>query len=131
MKKIVFTVAIIVACLSAKSQFTNYKLTGTIQMDQPTDIFLDFRKDTVDAVIVASGEMLEKMLYTVKDSTVTFQKISGQSDCGTDVVGKYKFNIKDDHITLSLIEDICYNRAGALDNTVWTRQKKYSLSTQK
>ncbi len=125
MKKIFFVLAVTIACLSAKSQLANHKFEGSIQMDnQPTDIVLDFKKDTVNAIIKASGELLETMLYTSKNGVVTFQKVSGRSECGTDIVGKYKFEQKSGDITLTLTEDICPDRANVLDKSVWKKQAK-------
>jgi len=125
MKKIFISFAIIIACLSAKSQLTNHKWEGTIQMDnQPTPVTLDFKKDTVDALVTANGELIEKMVYTAKNGVVTFKKVNGRSECGTDITGKYKFVIKDDAVTLTLTEDICGDRAGVLDNSTWKKVKK-------
>lgn len=125
MKKILFCLVIIVASLSAKSQLANHKWEGSIEMDnQPTPVTLDFKKDTVDAVVTANGELIEKMTYTVKNGIVTFKKVNGRSECGTDIVGKYKFEIKNDTVTLTLTEDICGNRAGVLDKSSWKKAKK-------
>ncbi|MEJ0102379.1 MAG: hypothetical protein WDO19_07445 [Bacteroidota bacterium] len=52
------------------------------------------------------------MIYTAKGGVVTFQKVSGRSECGSDIIGKYKFVLKNDSITLSVTEDICGDRAG-------------------
>lgn len=125
MRKIFFALTIMTVCISAKSQLANHKFEGSIQMDnQPTDLILDFKKDTVNAIIKASGELLETMLYTAKNGVVTFQKVSGRSECGTDIVGKYKFEQKSGDITLILTEDICADRANVLDKSVWKKAAK-------
>lgn len=125
MKKVFISFAIIIVCLSAKSQLANHKFDGTIQIEnQVTPITLDFKKDSVNAVIAQTGEMLEQMIYTVNNDVVTLQKVSGKSDCDTDIVGRYKFTIKGDEITLLLIEDICEARAGVLDQSTWKKVKK-------
>jgi hypothetical protein len=125
MKKLVLSFVIAIACLSAKSQLTNHKWEGSINMDnQATPVTLDFKKDTVDAVVTANGELIEKMVYTAKNGVVTFKKVTGRSECGTDITGKYKFVIKNDAVTLTVTEDICGDRAGALDNSTWKKVKK-------
>ena len=125
MKKVLFSLIVITACISAKSQLANHKWQGTLQIDnQPTNVTLDFKKDTVNALFTDSGELLENMLYTAKSGVVTFQKVSGRSDCGSDIIGKYKFALKNDSVTLSVTEDICGDRAGALDKSVWKKAKK-------
>jgi hypothetical protein len=74
MKKIIFALLVIAAGLPGKSQLANHKWSGSIEMDnQPTDVILDFKKDSVNALITASGETLEKMLYTVKKDMLTLQ----------------------------------------------------------
>ncbi|MBS1575735.1 MAG: hypothetical protein JST09_10570 [Bacteroidetes bacterium] len=125
MKKALISFAIVIACLSAKCQLANHKWEGSIQIDnQATLITLDFKKDTVDALITASGELLEEMTYTVKNGIVTFQKVNGRSECGSDIIGKYKFSIKNDTITLTVAEDICGSRAEVLDQSTWKKVKK-------
>ena len=125
MKKALLSLAIVIACLSAKSQFANHKWEGSVEIDnQSTPVTLDFKKDTVDALVTPSGELIEKMTYTAKDGIVTFKKITGRSECGSDIVGKYKFAIKDDEVTLTVAEDICGNRAEVLDQSKWKKVKK-------
>ncbi len=46
------------------------------------------------------------MIFTVKDNVLTITKSSGQSDCGTDVAGKYKIAIKGDSMEFALVEDV-------------------------
>jgi hypothetical protein len=124
MKKALISFAIVIACLSAKSQLANHKWEGSIEMDnQPTPVTLDFKKDTVDALVTPSGELIEKMTYTAKNGIVTFKKVSGRSGCGSDIVGKYMFAIKKDVVTLTLTEDICGDRAGVLDKSSWKKSK--------
>ena len=124
MKKIFFALTILAVCMSAKAQLANHKFNGSIPLDgQATDIVLDFKKDTVNAIIKGSGEVLESMLYTAKKGIVTFQKVSGRSECATDIVGKYKFEQKSGDITLTLTEDICSDRATVLDKSVWKQSK--------
>ena len=125
MKKILFSLIVLTACISAKSQLANHKWQGTLQIDnQPTNVTLDFKKDTVNAIFTDSGELLENMLYTSKSGVVTFQKVSGRSECGSDIIGKYKFELKNDSVTLSVTEDICGDRAAVLDKSAWKKVKK-------
>ena len=105
MKKVLLSLIVITACISAKSQLANHKWQGTLQIDnQPTNVTLDFKKDTVNALFTDSGELLENMLYTAKSGVVTFQKVSGRSECGSDIIGKYKFVLKNDSILYGLLK---------------------------
>jgi hypothetical protein len=123
MKKILFCLFILIACSAVKAQLANQKWIGTLQLDQAVDVLLDFKKDTVDAISTGDGRVLETMLFTAKDNMLTLKKVYGQSDCGGDVIGKYKFELKDDSISLMLVEDECFNRSSVLDKTKWNKQK--------
>ncbi|MBL7763915.1 MAG: hypothetical protein JNL23_10860 [Chitinophagaceae bacterium] len=123
MKKIILFLFIVTAGIGANAQLSKTKWSGTLMLDQPVNITLDFAKDTLVA-ITPDGGTLETMTFTVKDNVLSITKAFGQSDCGTDVTGKYKFDIKADSMEFTLVEDICYNRAGVLDKTKWTKVKK-------
>jgi hypothetical protein len=125
MKKALLSFAIVIACFSAKSQLANHKWEGSIEMDnQQTPVTLDFKKDTVNALVTPDGDLIEKMTFTVKNGIVTFKKVTGRSECGTDVIGKYKFAIKNDEVTFTVAEDICGGRAEVLDQSKWKKVKK-------
>ncbi|MGC4035048.1 MAG: hypothetical protein QM764_03740 [Chitinophagaceae bacterium] len=124
MKKLLFTMLVLGGCFCAKAQFTNHKFEGTLHIDnQDTPVTLDFKKDTVNALITTTGEVLEQMLYTAKNGVVTFKKVTGKSTCGSDIVGKYKYAMKNNAITLKVAEDLCGDRAGVLDQTSWKKAK--------
>lgn len=105
----------------AQSQFTNTKWKGTLELDPAMDVLFDFRKDTVEVFNLADNSSLEIMQYTVKDSVLTLQKISGASDCDASYVSKYKFRLKNDQFFLIKQDDDCDNRANVLNNTMWKR----------
>ena len=121
MKKIVFLAAIIFAGVSANAQLTNVKWKGVLQLDSPVDVIMDFRTDTLEAVTAEDGQILETMHFNVADTVLSIKKLSGQSECG-ESEAKYKFEIKDNELTLTLISDDCYNRSSVLDGTKWIKQ---------
>ena len=123
MKKIVFCLFVLIASVSLKAQLANKKWIGTLQLEQATEVTLDFRKDTLNAISNMDGQMLETMLFTVKDSILSLQKLYGQSECGEGIVGKYKFAMKNDSISLQLVDDQCPSRANILDKTIWNKKK--------
>ncbi len=123
MKKIILNLVIVIACTSAKAQLANNKWAGTLQLDQAVEVLLDFKKDTLDAISLADGQTLETMTFARKGDILTLKKVYGQSECNGNVVGKYKFELKDDIVSLMLVEDECYNRSSVLDKTKWNRKK--------
>jgi len=116
MKKIISLTLLCYAFISADAQFTNTKWKVTLAIPDSADVIFDFRTDTVEAVTVADSESLETMIYTVQDTILTFKKVYGRSECDDTVVGKYKFEMKDDGMFLTLIEDNCADRSNALNN---------------
>ena len=122
MKKIALLALICFIVMSADAQLTNTKWKVTLYIPDSTDVIFDFRTDTVEAITEATNESLETTIYTVQDSILTFKKVYGQSDCDDTVIGKYKFEMKDDGMFLTLIEDNCSDRSNALNNKAkWTK----------
>ena len=106
---------------TVKAQFTHTKWKGTLELDPAMDVVFDFRKDTVEVFNLADKSSLEIMQYTINDSTMTLQKVSGASGCDASGVAKYKFRLKDDQLFLIRIEDDCDDRGNVLNNTRWKR----------
>ena len=123
MKKFFICSLVCFAFVSAKAQFVaGTKWKGTLHLDSPTDVILDFRTDTVEAISPDDNSSIELMKYTVQDTVLTLQKISGQSECDETVIGKYKMEMKDDGITLTVIDDTCEDRGPVLDDTKWIKE---------
>lgn len=121
MKKLLLIAIIAFMGTAANAQFANTKWKGTLQLDNVVDVMFDFKTDTLEAIVIADNSSLETMKYSIKDNVLSFQKLSGQSDC-SDVTAKYKYEIKDNELVLTLVEDECYNRSAILNNTKWTKQ---------
>jgi hypothetical protein len=122
MKKIIFLFFVCFAFISATAQLTNTKWKVALSIPDSTDVIFDFRTDTVEAITASDSQTLETMVYTVQDTILTLKKITGQSNCDDTVVGKYKFEIKDDEMYVTMIEDNCADRANALNNKAkWTK----------
>ena len=122
MKKISLFIIMAFACVYANAQFVGSKWKATLQFDSPTDVIFDFKTDTVEAIAAADNSSIEIMHYTIQDTVLTLLKISGQSQCDDTVTGKYKFEMKDGGVILTMIEDACNDRAYALDNSKWMKQ---------
>jgi hypothetical protein len=123
MKTIMLIIFISFAFVPAIAQQPHFKWKGTLNLDQPTDIFLDFRNDTCEAIRVADSQSLETMHYTLSDTLLTLQKITGGSECDSTSVGKYKIEKKDNGMLVTLISDDCDDRSHVLDNTMWTKEQ--------
>lgn len=63
------------------------------------------------------------MTYKQNDTTFTLKKIEGQSDCDNDVLGIYRFRVKDNQLSVQMLSDDCGDRAAVLQNTEWKKWK--------
>lgn len=122
MKKIFFLSLIAMISLSVKAQLAKTKWKGALQLESMTDIVFDFGKDSLIARIAADNTPLEAMTFTDKDQTLTIKKVYGQSSC-EEIMGKYKYEIKNDEMVLTLMTDDCYDRSNVLNGTKWTKTK--------
>ena len=121
MRKIIVILLVLFVSGEGKAQFTHTKWKGTLELDPAMEVLFDFRKDTVEVFNLADNSSVEIMQYTIKDSTLTLQKISGASDCDASGIAKYKFRLKDDKFFLIKLDDDCDDRGNVLNNTTWKR----------
>jgi len=122
MKTTILIMFVSFSVITANAQQQHFKWKGTLNLESPTDMFLDFRNDTCEAIRVEDNQSMETMHYTMSDTLLTLQKITGQSECDDSGVGKYKLEKKDNGILITLISDSCSGRSDALDKTIWTKQ---------
>src|SRR5690242_12966794 len=123
MKNIILIILVSFAFIPASAQQAPMKWKGTLNLDSPTDIILNFKNGTCEAVRVADSQSIEIMKYTLSDTLLTLQKISGNSDCDTTSIGKYKIEKQNNNLLITLISDDCSDRSKAIDNTSWIKQQ--------
>jgi hypothetical protein len=119
MKKIALSIATAFIFTGVFAQLENTRWKTSLQLSNgPTSTAIDFRKDTVLVYTLADSTMIERMTYTKADNFFTLVKIDGQSGCDT-TPGKYGFNISGGKLSLKLLQDDCYDRYSAIQNTEW------------
>src|SRR6516164_8578244 len=106
MKKITLLLIVIIGTLTANAQLAKSKWKGTLQLDNPLEVIFDFGKDSLFVYTVADNSALETMTFSDSDKVLIIKKVYGQSDCN-EVEGKYKYEIKNDELLLTLIADDC------------------------
>ena len=121
MKKITIFLLLAFAAVTTNAQFAKTKWKGTLQLDNPVDVVFDFGKDSLSVYTAADNAGLETMTYSAKDTVLSITKAYGQSSCDGQTTGKYKFEIKNDELTLTLISDDCADRSSVLNNTKWKK----------
>ena len=122
MKKFFVSCIICLIAFGVKAQLTNTKWRGTLKLDNPLETIFHFGTDTLDVINTQDNSSLETMKYSVRDSVLTIQKISGLSVCDPTAC-KYKFAIKGDEITFEVINDLCDDRAQVLNNLKLNKEK--------
>jgi len=117
------TVAFLVffTAIAGYAQMANTKWKASLQLQQQVTVLFDFKKDTLRAISVADSTLIETMTYAVLDTTIQFKKVSGQSECDSMVIGIYRFKIRANQLSLSLVSDNCNDRSSVLDHTLWTK----------
>lgn len=108
---------------SIKAQLANTKWKGILKLENDVNVRFDFGKDMLVVKNLDEGKLIETMTYKATKSTFTLLKVSGQSDCDSSTPGKYKYSIKGNVLSISLIEDTCEDRSSAIKNIQLTKTK--------
>jgi hypothetical protein len=106
---------------SIKAQLANSKWKGILEIGSPVNVSFEFGKDTLAVMNLDQNSVLETMIYKVTNSTFTIVKIAGESDCESSTIGKYKYEIKENTLILTTVEDVCDDRGPVLNNVKLTR----------
>lgn len=122
MKKIIFlTPMLFLLITTVSAQLANTKWHGIANTNQPIDLLMVFQNDTAKAFMLPDSAYLAGMSYIIHDSVISFKKVGGGIPCESNVVGKYKFVIKDNILSFYLIEDDCIARAYQLNKAMYEK----------
>ena len=121
MKKLTILLLICFAAISANAQLANTSWKAKVTIDDTVTVVFDFGKDVLRVYRFANNAGIENMSYTSTDSTFTIKKIAGQSDCDNEVIGKYKYRIKGNTLSIKIISDPCDDRSHVIENTNWAK----------
>ena len=105
---------------SLRAQLAQTKWKTTLQLENATEVYFDFGKDSLKVFVVADNTLLETNVYSVKDGELTILKVTGISSCDG-ITGKSKFEIKNDQMVFTLLSDPCSDRSEVLDKTILTK----------
>jgi hypothetical protein len=87
---------------------------GVANVPDPTEVVFQFKQDTLLLFEQASKRVIERMRYSQKGNQWTWYKLSGNSPCSEQTPGTYTYKIQQDELTITLLEDDCPERTGAL-----------------
>jgi len=121
MKKLTILLLTCFAAISANAQLANTSWKAKVTIDDTVTVVFDFGKDVLRVYRFANNAGIENMSYTSTDSTFTIKKIEGQSDCDNDVVGKYKYRIKGNNLSIKIVNDPCDDRSHVIENANWAK----------
>ncbi|MFM9908706.1 MAG: hypothetical protein ACKVOW_05140 [Chitinophagaceae bacterium] len=124
MKKILSLLLISVSIVFVgNAQLTDSKWRSTMNIPQPVETFLHFKKDTLLLSVVADGSLVETMVFSISKDTLKLTKVSGMSPCQDNIIGLYRFEMKEDKLTITPLSDDCPERSSAFNAEPWTREK--------
>ncbi|MGI8952470.1 MAG: hypothetical protein ACR2FN_12905 [Chitinophagaceae bacterium] len=128
--KTIFIAAFICSFLNANAQLQSTKWKGNLNLPDPLECLLYFKNDTVNVIYAGtdvvqlrdiSGEtvyvsgkdstVIGIMQYKYENNELTIHKVKGEGPCDTASIGKYKIEIKDDKLYITLIHDDCIQRS--------------------
>lgn len=116
MKKSLFSLLLLTLVSgSINAQLTNTRWKGILPLEGQVNVSFNFTKDTLVVMNLDQNSTIETMTFTTTNSTLTLIKASGQSNCDNSTVGKYKYEIKNNTLLMTLVEDACDDRAPYLD----------------
>lgn len=122
-KLILMAFALGFIALSAQSQLADTKWKSSMNIPNPVECLLQFKKDTLIVLVAADPSMVvETMTYKLKNDTLTIYKVSGTSPC-TDTPGLYKWVLKDEKLFITPLSDECEDRANAFTPEGWIKEK--------
>ena len=122
MKRTLLALVIISLGHVANAQLANTTWTGTISAGGG-DINALWRLTADSSYFYSSDDnsLLDVSVFKVQDSTFTVKKVFGLNSC-SEAEGVYKFSLKENQLIFYVVKDDCYDRSGALDKVVFTRQ---------
>jgi hypothetical protein len=111
------------ACLSwhvsGSNALMNTKWKGILNIPSPSEGVLVFKKDS--GIAYYNNHIIETMSYKLNGDTIILRKLSGGSPCNNES-GSYKFNIKNDVLTLSVLQDNCEARISTFSPEGYKKQ---------
>ena len=121
-KAFAYTVIFVLLSSAINAQLTDTKWKNFMNIPDPYETIMHFKKDTAILTLAADGSIVETMIYSVSKDTLRLTKVSGLSPCNNNA-GLYRIQIKDDTLTIAPISDDCNERANAFKPEPWTREK--------
>ena len=121
-KALACSVIFVLLSSTINAQLTDTKWKNFMNIPDPYETILHFKKDTAILTLAADGSLIETMIYSVSKDTLRLTKVSGLSPC-TDNAGLYRIQIAVDKLTIAPISDDCNERANAFKPEPWTREK--------
>ena len=122
MKKIQLMVVLFVTFSGVvNAQITNTKWKGQLKLDNTVNVTFDFAKDTLTVMNLDENSVLETMTFSAVNSTLVLHNVSGLSECDNATTGKYKYQIENDLLLITLVDDSCNDRSSALKEVKLTR----------
>jgi hypothetical protein len=93
MKQKVLLVVLTLLSFSSYAQLSKTKWKVTLQLENTTEVYFDFSRDSLKVFVIADSSLLETSLFTEKGGELSILKVHGISNC-EGVTGTYHFESK-------------------------------------
>jgi hypothetical protein len=125
MKKTLFLLTILFFSFISvtHAQLTNSRWMGTLIMEKTVNVIWNFEKDTLKVLALADSSMIETMTYKTEPGYLFIARVNGISTCENSTIGKYKFDIRDEKLYLTAVDDACSDRSDAISSDPMIRMK--------
>ena len=96
---------------------------GTLLMEKPVSVIWKFDKDTLKVLTLTDSSMIETMTFKTEPGFLFITRVNGMSSCDNNTIGKYKFDIRDEKLFLTAVDDACSDRSEAISSDALIKMK--------
>ncbi len=107
----------------SRAQLANSKWMGTVLMEKPVSVIWNFDKDTLKVLALTDSSMIETMTFKTEPGYLFLNRVNGMSTCDNNTIGKYKFDIRDEKLYLTAVDDACSDRSDAITSDPLIKMK--------
>ncbi|MBF8456974.1 hypothetical protein IV494_07225 [Kaistella sp. G5-32] len=104
------TSSVLLNCKETKpvNPIYNTSWAGVANIPTAQNIVLKFTGDDIDVMV--KDKIVEQMKFTVSNDTLQIEKTMGGSPCPVKSKGVYRYEIKQDELSLKYVSDECDSR---------------------
>ena len=123
LSRLLLTMLFLGSITCSRAQLSNTKWMGTVLMEKPVSVIWKFDKDTLKVLALTDSSMIETMTFKTEPGYLFITRVTGISTCDNSTIGKYKFDIRDEKLYLTAVDDACSDRSEAISGDPLIKMK--------